>query len=127
MQPPLITSAPLVKAHAESFRDLFENRCQFRYFENYLTGLMALANKSLANITRCVIEGSDTTNLSRYFLQDQVNDRRIKYMLQEIKQVRVAKEQSALILDDTLCEHVLCISIFLSARSPKVKRVRQIP
>jgi hypothetical protein len=88
---------------------------------------MALANKSLANITRCVIEGSDTTNLSRYFLQDQVNDRRIKYILQEIKQVRVAKEQSALILDDTLCEHVLCISIFLSARSPKVKRVRQIP
>jgi len=111
MQLPIITPAPLVKAHAEEFRDLFENRCQFRHFENYLTGLMVLPNKSMANITRCVIESSDKTNLSRYFskdhwLQDQVNDRRIKYMLQETKHVRVAKEQSALILDDTLCEHV---------------------
>jgi len=111
MQLPIITPAPLVKAHAEAFRDLFENRCQFRHFENYLTGLMVLPNKSMANITRCVIESSDKTNLSRYFskdlwLQDQVNDRRIKYMLQETKHVRVARDQSALILDDTLCEHV---------------------
>src|SRR3972149_2179803 len=111
MQLPIITPAPLVKAHAEAFRDLFENRCQFRHFENYLTGLTVLPNKSMANITRCVIESSDKTNLSRYFskdlwLQDQVNDRRIKYMLQETKHVRVAKDRSALILDDTLCEHV---------------------
>jgi SRSO17 transposase len=111
MQLPIITPAPLVKTHAEAFRDLFENRCQFRHFENYLTGLMVLPNKSMANITRCVIESSDKTNLSRYFskdlwLQDQVNDRRIQYMLQETKQVRVARDRSALILDDTLCEHV---------------------
>lgn len=102
MQLPIITPAPLVKTHAEAFRDLFEN---------YLTGLMVLSNKSMANITRCVIESSDKTNLSRYFskdlwLQDQVNDRRIKYMLQETKHVRVARDQSALILDDTMCEHV---------------------
>jgi hypothetical protein len=87
MQLPIITPAPLVTAHAETFRDLFENRCQFRHFENYLTGLMVLPNKSMANITRCVIESSDKANLSRYFskdlwLEDQVNDRRIKYMLQ---------------------------------------------
>jgi len=111
MQLPIIMPAPLVTVHAEAFRDLFENRCQFRHFENYLTGLMVLPNKSMANITRCVIESSDKTNLSRYFskdiwLQDQVNDRRIKYMLQETKHVRVARDRSALILDDTLCEHV---------------------
>ena len=111
MQLPIIMPAPLVKTHAEAFRDLFENRCQFRHFENYLTGLMILPNKSMANMTRCLIESSDKTNLSRYFskdlwLEEQVNDRRIKYMLQETKQVRVAKDQSALILDDTLCEHV---------------------
>jgi len=93
MQLPIITPAPLVTAHAEAFRDLFENRCQFRHFENYLTGLMVLPNKSMANIARCVIESSDRTNLSRYllkdlWLQDQVNDRRIKYMLQETKHVR---------------------------------------
>lgn len=111
MQLPIIRPAPLVTSPAEAFRDLFENRCQFRRFENYLTGLMVLPNKSMANITRCVLESSDKTNLSRYFskdlwLQEQVNDRRISYMLRETKQVRYAKDQSALILDDTLCEHV---------------------
>jgi len=111
MQLPIITPAPLVRVHAEAFRDLFENRCQFRHFENYLTGLMVLPNKSMANITRCVIESSDKTNLSRYFskdlwLQEQVNDRRIKYMLRETKQVRLSRDRSALILDDTLCEQV---------------------
>ena len=63
MQLPIVEPAPLVTAHAEAFRDLFENRCQFRHFENYLTGLMVLPNKSMANIARCVVELSITHNL----------------------------------------------------------------
>jgi hypothetical protein len=63
----------------EVFRDLFENRHQFQHFENYLTGLIILSNKSMANITRCVVESSDKSNISRYFSKDrwfeeQVND-----------------------------------------------------
>jgi len=42
MQLPIVAPAPIVLAHADAFRDLFENRCQFRHFQNYLTGLMAL-------------------------------------------------------------------------------------
>jgi SRSO17 transposase len=111
MELPILAPAPLVATRAETFRDLFENRCQFRHFENYLTGLMVLPNKSLANISRCMLESSDKTNLSRYFSQDRwqaeaVNQRRIGYMLHETQAVRLTKEQSALILDDTLCEHV---------------------
>ncbi len=82
MQLPIIEPAPLVTAHAEAFRDLFENRCQFRHFENYLTGLMVLPNKSMANIARCVVASSDKTNVSRYFsqnrwLEERVNRRRV--------------------------------------------------
>jgi SRSO17 transposase len=111
MELPILAPAPLVATRAETFRDLFENRCQIRHFENYLTGLMVLPNKSLANISRCMLESSDKTNLSRYFSQDRwqaeaVNQRRIGYMLHETQAVRLTKEQSALILDDTLCEHV---------------------
>lgn len=111
MQLPIITPAPLVTAHAEAFRDLFENRCQFRHFENYLTGLIVLPNKSMANIARCTVESSDKTNVSRYFStdrwsQDEINERRVAYVLKQTKPVRLAKERSALILDDTLCEHV---------------------
>ena len=75
-------SAPVVVEHAQVFRELFENRCQFQHFENYLTGLMVLANKSMANISRCLLESADKTNLSRFFSeapweQEQVNEKRI--------------------------------------------------
>ena len=88
MQLPIVAPAPLVTAHADVFRDLFENRCQFQHFQNYLTGLIVLDNKSLTNITRCVLESADKTNLSRFFseapwFQEQVNDRRIAYLLQQ--------------------------------------------
>jgi len=111
MQLPIVTPAPVVTAHADAFRDLFENRCQFRHFQHYLTGLIVLDNKSLTNIARCVLESADKTNLSRFFsdapwFQDQVNDRRLEYLLQKTQAVRCPKADSALILDDTLCEHV---------------------
>ncbi|MBU0494531.1 MAG: transposase [Chloroflexi bacterium] len=110
MQLPIVAPAPIVTAHAEQFRDLFENRCQFRHFQNYLTGLMVLPNKSLANLTRCILDSADKTNLSRFFSEapwfhDQVNDRRIRYLMQQTSAVRRPKAESALVLDDTLCEH----------------------
>ena len=111
MQLPILAPAPLVTTHAEAFRDLFENRCQFQHFANYLTGLMVLPKKSMANIARCTVESSDKTNLSRYFStdrweQEKINERRVKYVLKQTKAVQLAKDRSALILDDTLCEHV---------------------
>jgi SRSO17 transposase len=111
MQLPIVAPAPIVTAHAAIFRDLFEKRCQFQHFQNYLTGLIVLDNKSLANITRCVLESADKTNLSRFFSEapwfhDRVNDRRLEYLLQQTKAVRGPKADAALILDDTLCEHV---------------------
>jgi SRSO17 transposase len=111
MQLPIVAPAPIVTAHAEIFRDLFENRCQFHHFQNYLTGLIVLDNKSLANITRCVLESADKTNLSRFFseapwFQERVNDRRLTYLLQQTHAVRGPQADAALILDDTLCEHV---------------------
>jgi hypothetical protein len=111
MQLPIVAPAPLVSAHADAFRALFENRCQFHHFQNYLTGLIVLDNKSLANITRCVLESADNTTLSRFFseapwFQARVNDRRLPYLLQQTQAVRGPKTDAVLILDDTLCEHV---------------------
>ena len=111
MQLPIVSPAPLVTVHAETFADLFENQCQFRHFQNYLTGLIVLPNKSLANIARCILDSADKTNLSRFFseaqwFQDQVNDRRLHYLLAQTTAVRRPAAESALILDDTLCEHV---------------------
>src|SRR2546421_11910991 len=105
MQLPIVAPAPIVTAHADIFRDLFENRCQCRHFQNYWTGLIVLDNKSLATITRCVLESADKTNLSRFFseapwFQEQVNDRRVAYLRHQEKEVRVSEGGPALILDD---------------------------
>ncbi len=111
MQLPIVAPAPAVTAHADAFRDLFDNRCQFQHFQHYLTGLMVLPNKSLTNIARCILESADKTNLAR-FLSDapwceaDVNARRIRYVLQQTKRARRPKAESVLVLDDTLCEHV---------------------
>jgi SRSO17 transposase len=111
MQLPIVSPAPVVTAHAVVFRDLFENCRQFDHFQNYLTGLMVLSNKSLANTARCVLESSDKTNLSRFFSEapwvaEKVNDRRVGYLLEQTGGYRNMKSKSALVIDDTLCEHV---------------------
>src|SRR5260221_13118879 len=118
MQLPIVAPAPIVTAHADIFRDLFENRCQFRHFQNYLTGLIVLDNKSLANITRCVLESADKTNLSRFFseapwFQDRVNDRRLVHLLQQTKEVRGPKANGLLILDDTLIKNMGSLFAFM--------------
>ena len=86
MQLPIVAPAPLVTTHAVAFQDLFENRCQFHHFQQYLTGLLVLPNKSLSNIARCVLDSADKHNLSRFFSEAswqeaEVNDRRFTYLL----------------------------------------------
>jgi len=111
MQLPILQPAPLVSQHAAVFADLFENRKQYRHFQNYLTGLMVLPNKSMANISRCILDSADKTNLSRFmatplWTEKQVNVRRVTYLNEQTKLVRKAKAESVLIFDDTLCTHV---------------------
>lgn len=111
MQLPIVAPAPIVSQHAEAFKDLFENQKQYRHFQNYMTGLIVLPNKSMANISRCILDSADKTNLSRFmsespWFQDQVNHRRLRYLHQETKLVRKSKSESALVIDDSLCEHV---------------------
>jgi SRSO17 transposase len=111
MQLPIIEPAPIVLEHARAFRDLFENHCQFDHFRNYLTGLMVLENKSLSNISRCILESADKTNLSRFLSQapwseKEVNTRRVEYMKQQTQLHQRSSSESFLVIDDTLCEHV---------------------
>jgi hypothetical protein len=111
MELPIVGPAPVVAEHAAVFRDLFDNHCQFRHFQHYLTGLIVLPNKSLATMARCILESADKTNLSRFLSDapwraDEVNRRRIRFMLQQTKPHRRRRRESLVVLDDTLCEHV---------------------
>jgi DDE superfamily endonuclease len=111
MELPMLTPAPVVTKHAAVFRDLFDNQCQFRHFQHDLTGLIVLPNKSLANMARCILDSADKTNLSRFlseapWREEEVNRRRIRFMLQQTKPHRRRRRDSLVVLDDTLCEHV---------------------
>jgi DDE superfamily endonuclease len=111
MELPIVAPAPIVAEHAVVFRDLFDNQCQFRHFQHYLTGLIVLPNKSMANIARCIFESADKTNLSRVlsdapWREDAVNRRRIRFMLQKTTPHRRCRRDSLVVIDDTLCEHV---------------------
>jgi DDE superfamily endonuclease len=111
MELPIVAPAPVVTDHSAVFRDLFDNQCQFRHVQHYLTGLIVLPNKSLANIARCILESTDKTNLSRFlseapWREDEVNRRRIHFMLHQTKPHRQRRRESLVVIDDTLCEHV---------------------
>ena len=111
MELPIVAPAPVVANHAAVFRDLFENRCQFRHFRHYLTGLMVLPKKSLANIARGIFNRADKTHLSRFlseapWREDAVNRRRIRFMLQQTNAHCRRRRDSLVVIDDTLCEHV---------------------
>src|SRR6266571_486245 len=111
MELPIVGPAPIVADHAAVFRDLCDNQRQFRHFQHYLPGLIALPNKSMATIARCILDSADKTNLSRFlseapWREDAVNRRRIRFMLQQRKPHRRRRRESRVVLDDTLCEHV---------------------
>lgn len=111
MELPILEPAPVVTEHTTVFRDLFDNQCQFRHFQHYLTGLMVLPNKSMANMARCILGSPDKTNLSRFLSEapwraDEINGRRIRFMLHQTRPHRRRRRESLLALDDTLCEHV---------------------
>jgi len=111
MELPIVEPAPVVTDRTGVFRDLFENQCQFRHFQHYLTGLIVLPNKSMASMARCILDSADKTNLSRFlseapWREDEVNRRRITFMLQQTKPHRRQRRESLVIIDDTLCEHV---------------------
>ncbi|KAM3101122.1 transposase [Phormidesmis sp. 146-12] len=111
MQLPIVAPAPIVAHHAEAFGGLFSDERAYENFQTYLTGLIVLDNKSLSNISRCTLESADKTNLSRFLSESpwksqEMNAHRVQYMLAQTANVRLKAEQSCLLIDDTLCEHV---------------------
>lgn len=110
MQIPILRDAPVVSARARNFRDIFANTSQYTHFKDYLTGLIVLDKKSFANISTCVVDSSDDTNLGRFFSNREwegkrLNEDRIRYMLEQTRTFRRSAKRSALIIDDTMCEH----------------------
>lgn len=111
MQLPLVKDAPIVSSFARNFKSVFQNNSQYQHFKDYLSGLIVLENKSLSNIARCTLDCCDKSNLSRFFSNEgwdtnQLNRKRIHWALKKTKPHRKSAQESCLLIDDTLCEHV---------------------
>jgi hypothetical protein len=108
---PLVAPAPVVTEHAGVSRDLFDNQCRFRYFQHDLTGLIVWPSKSLAKMAQSILDNTDQTNLPRIlpeapWREEEVDRRRVRFMLQQTKPHRRRRRASRVGIDDTLCEHV---------------------
>jgi len=101
----------VVEREAQRFRPVFRNACEFEHFKNYLTGLIVLDKKSYAEIARCLLGSADKTNVSRFFSEapweeEPLSRERVRWLLEETGPWQQPAQQSALVFDDTLCEHV---------------------
>ena len=107
MELPIVAPAPVVTAHAEVFRDLVDNQCQFRPVQHSLTGLIVLPNKSLASIARCILASADQTTHARFlseapWREDEGNRRRIRFMRQQTQVHRRRRRESMVAIADPL-------------------------
>jgi SRSO17 transposase len=106
MEWPIVGLAPVIAEHTAVFRDVCDNQCPFRHCQHDLTGLIVLPNKSLAHMARGILDSADNTNLSRFFAEapwreEEVNRRRIRFMLQQTTPHRCRRRESLLALDES--------------------------
>lgn len=118
MEIPILRDVPIVSSRSHNFRSVFSNERQYKHFKDYLTGLIVLENKTYANISRCVVNSSDETNLGRFFNNaswsgEELNTKRLDYMIKQTREIRCSHKESVLIIDDTLCKHVKSIFEFI--------------
>jgi hypothetical protein len=64
MELPRVAPAPVVRDQAVVCRAFVDHHGQSRHVQHYLTKMIILPNNSRANITRYILEGTDTSGIS---------------------------------------------------------------
>lgn len=101
---PLVEIPPFVMKYAQDYQDLFSPE-QFQHFKRYLTGLLALENKTIQAINGAfVVETKNQSSLNRFLTEYRwsacaVNQRRLQLLSQD--RATKPKRHSVLIIDDT--------------------------
>ena len=107
----MVAPAPGVGEQAQGFRELCEKRRPLPPFEQYLTGLRGVSNKSRATIRRWLRESADKPTRSRFcseapWAQEQGNEQRLPARLEQTAAVRRKAASLGVIVDATLGEPV---------------------
>ncbi len=97
---PIVEIPPFVTKYAEGYQDLFSPE-QYEHFKRYLTGLLALENKTIQAINGAfVIEVKNQSSLNRFLTEyrwsaSAINERRLELL--RIDRVTTPKRHAVLI------------------------------
>jgi SRSO17 transposase len=110
LQMPIVQPAEQVRKYAHYFHNGFKNINQRMHFENYITGLMVLPNKDMANISRSILESPHKSNIARFMSESpwqrsEVNKARVAMINTETQAWKENHPLRAIIIDDTLNKH----------------------
>jgi hypothetical protein len=105
---PLTGIPPFLKPHLEFFRRCFERHDTYDHFAEYVTGLIAGTNTTVAGIARLFVNGRDPSTKTRFLSESPWS---LDYVMN--RAVALLKEHAwfsnpnrgFLVIDDTDCEH----------------------
>ena len=109
MQLPIVEHPPIVTKHSAEFAEIFQNCCQMQHFQNYISGLIVLENKTMANISRCILDSADKTNLSRFFSEAEWADEEseVVHLLDDTFDDYLKEHPSVLVMFYAPCKFVV--------------------
>jgi hypothetical protein len=107
---PVLHHAPVVRRYARNFKHVFANEPEYEHCKNYLTGLFVAERKNYSQMAACLVKSADATNISRFMSSElwsgaEFNDRRVELIYDRSQKID-APQRGALLIDDTLDEHV---------------------
>jgi hypothetical protein len=107
---PVLHHAPVVRSYARHFKDIFATQPEYEQGKNYLTGLFVAERKNYAQIAAGLVKGAEASNISRCMSSElwsgqAFNERRVALLSERTKPLD-AQPRGAVLIDDTLDEHV---------------------
>ena len=113
MQLPIVKPAPIVTTHETRLSPSVREPVPVSALPellNWQTWYFPI--KVWPTLVAALSESADKTNLSRFFShapwsKEELTEQRIKYLLTQTASHRLSAAESYLLLDDTLCEHVV--------------------
>jgi len=101
----IIKYPAIVQTHARIFKNIFNNKAQYKHFKQYITGLMICENKTCSGIQSKYVKTNSVNSLDQFMInaewsENEVNEKRI-INLQKRKDT-TSHPEGVISIDDTL-------------------------
>lgn len=113
MRLPIVEFPEIVRQNVKQFASVFQTREQQKHFCEYVTGLIAGDEATIASINALYLNKNDQSSLNKFVTQakwdeEALNRQRISFELARLYQRPISAEAGRLILDDTMAHHTRC-------------------